>query len=45
MMMRAMENTIYFASVGYATKYQEAASCIISRMASALLISLMVKRV
>jgi predicted amidohydrolase len=30
MMMRAMENTIYFASVGYATKYQEAASCIIS---------------
>lgn len=30
MMMRAMENTIYFASVGYATKYQEAASCIVS---------------
>ena len=30
MMMRAMENTIYFASVGYATKYQEAASCIIA---------------
>jgi predicted amidohydrolase len=30
MMMRALENTIYFASVGYATKYQEAASCIIS---------------
>jgi predicted amidohydrolase len=30
MMMRAMENTIYFASVGYATKHQEAASCIVS---------------
>ncbi|OOQ59311.1 carbon-nitrogen hydrolase family protein [Mucilaginibacter pedocola] len=30
MMMRAMENTIYFASAGYATKYQEAASSIIS---------------
>ncbi|RWY51142.1 carbon-nitrogen hydrolase family protein [Mucilaginibacter gilvus] len=30
MMMRAMENTIYFVSVGYATKYQEAASCIVA---------------
>ncbi len=30
MMMRAMENTIYFASVGYATQYQEAASSIIA---------------
>ncbi|TSD67552.1 carbon-nitrogen hydrolase family protein [Inquilinus sp. KBS0705] len=30
MMMRAMENTIYFASAGYATKYQESTSSIIS---------------
>ncbi|GGH03294.1 carbon-nitrogen hydrolase family protein [Mucilaginibacter phyllosphaerae] len=30
MMMRAMENTIYFASVGYAMKYQEATSSIIA---------------
>lgn len=30
MMMRALENTIYFASVGYATKYHEAASSIIA---------------
>jgi len=30
MMMRAMENTIYFASVNYATKFQESASSIIA---------------
>ena len=30
MMMRAMENTIYFASVGYTTKYPESASSIIA---------------
>ncbi|RFZ82134.1 carbon-nitrogen hydrolase family protein [Mucilaginibacter terrenus] len=30
MMMRAMENTIYFASVGYAMKYQESASSIVA---------------
>lgn len=30
MMMRAMENTIYFASVNYATKFQESASCVIA---------------
>lgn len=30
MLMRAMENTIYFASVGYATKFPESASSIIS---------------
>lgn len=30
MMMRAIENTIYFASVGYAMKYQEATSSIIA---------------
>ena len=30
MMMRAMENTIYFASVGYAMQYPESASCIIA---------------
>ncbi|MFD0792816.1 carbon-nitrogen hydrolase family protein [Mucilaginibacter litoreus] len=30
MMMRALENTIYFASVGYAMKYQESTSSIIS---------------
>lgn len=29
-MMRAMENTIYFASVNYATKFQESASSIIA---------------
>jgi len=30
MMMRALENTIYFASVGYATAFPESASAIIS---------------
>jgi predicted amidohydrolase len=30
MMMRALENTIYFASVGYAMKYQESTSSIIA---------------
>lgn len=30
MMMRALENTIYFASSNYATKYQESASCVIA---------------
>lgn len=30
MMMRALENTIYFASVGYTTKYQEAATSLIA---------------
>jgi len=30
MMMRAMENTIYFASVNYATKFQESASSLIA---------------
>ncbi|MEJ7644674.1 MAG: carbon-nitrogen hydrolase family protein [Chryseolinea sp.] len=30
MMMRAMENTIYFASVGYAMRYQESATCLIA---------------
>ena len=30
MMMRAMENTIYFASVNYATKFQESASSVIA---------------
>lgn len=30
MMMRALENTIYFAGVNYATKYQESASCVIA---------------
>ncbi|WP_028298537.1 carbon-nitrogen hydrolase family protein [Olivibacter sitiensis] len=30
MMMRALENTIYFASVNYASKYQEAASAVIA---------------
>jgi len=29
-MMRAMENTIYFASVNYATKFQESASSVIA---------------
>lgn len=30
MMMRALENTIYFASVNYATKYQESGSAVIA---------------
>lgn len=30
MMMRALENTIYYASVGYAMKYQESTSAIIA---------------
>jgi predicted amidohydrolase len=30
MMMRAMENTIYFASVNYATKFQESATSVIA---------------
>lgn len=30
MMMRALENSIYFASVNYASKYQEAASAVIA---------------
>jgi len=30
MMLRAMENTIYFASSNYATKFQESASSIIA---------------
>ncbi|WP_257657051.1 carbon-nitrogen hydrolase family protein [Parapedobacter lycopersici] len=30
MMMRALENTIYFASVNYASKYQESASAVIA---------------
>ena len=30
MMMRALENTIYFASVGYTMKYQEAATSLIT---------------
>jgi predicted amidohydrolase len=30
MMMRALENTIYFASVNYATKYQESATALIA---------------
>ena len=30
MMMRAMENTIYFASVNYASKFQESASSVIA---------------
>jgi predicted amidohydrolase len=30
MMMRAMENTIYFASSNYTTQFQESASCIIA---------------
>ncbi len=30
MMMRAMENTIYFASVNYATKFQESATSLIA---------------
>jgi predicted amidohydrolase len=29
-MMRALENTIYFAGVNYATKYQESATCLIA---------------
>jgi predicted amidohydrolase len=30
MMMRAIENTIYFASVNYATKFQESATSLIA---------------
>jgi len=30
MMMRSIENTIYFASVNYALRYQESASCLIA---------------
>lgn len=30
MMMRALENTIYFAGSNYATQYQESASCVIA---------------
>ena len=30
MMMRALENTIYFASINYATKYQESATSLIA---------------
>ena len=30
MMMRALENTIYFASVNYATKFQESATSLIA---------------
>ena len=30
MMMRAMENTIYFASVNYATRFQESATSLIA---------------
>lgn len=30
MMMRALENTIYFASVGYATRYPESASTVVA---------------
>jgi predicted amidohydrolase len=29
MMMRSIENTIYFASVNYALRYQESATCVI----------------
>ena len=29
-MLRAMENTIYFASSNYATRFQESASCLIA---------------
>lgn len=36
MMMRALENTIYFASVNYAAKYQEAASAVIAPDGSCL---------
>lgn len=36
MMMRALENTIYFASVNYASKYQEAASAVIAPDGSCL---------
>jgi hypothetical protein len=30
MMMRSIENTIYFASVNYALRYQESATCLIA---------------
>ncbi|MCB0187423.1 MAG: hypothetical protein KDE31_24310, partial [Caldilineaceae bacterium] len=30
MMLRALENTIYFASVNYALRYQESATCLIT---------------
>jgi hypothetical protein len=30
MMMRSMENTIYFASVNYAMRFQESATCLIA---------------
>src|SRR5438034_6062090 len=30
MMMRSMENTIYFASVNYALRFQESATCLIT---------------
>lgn len=30
MMMRSMENTIYFASVNYAVRFQESATCVIA---------------
>jgi hypothetical protein len=30
MMMRSKENTIYFASVNYALRYQESATCLLA---------------
>jgi hypothetical protein len=30
MMMRSLENTIYFASVNYALRFQESATCLIA---------------
>lgn len=36
MMMRALENTIYFASVGYATRYPESASTVVAPDGSCL---------
>lgn len=36
MLMRALENTIYFASVNYASKYQEAATAVIAPDGSCL---------
>ena len=36
MMMRALENTVYFASVGYATRFQESATAIINPDGSCL---------
>jgi predicted amidohydrolase len=30
MMLRSMENTIYFASVNYALRFQESATCVIA---------------